>query len=137
MAKDRHSRPLSYADASVAPLRARSDLPHKLLEEPAPVTGAFDVRDDRPRRQPEEVVEAEVDGTLDGVALDAQPPGADVQDGGRRVLADEEVAGRGQVSPERLQSDLLVDPMVDEDIARHGLRVELLGRCRLGHRLGA
>src|SRR5207247_707045 len=81
----------------------------------------------------QEVVEAELGGALDAVALDAQAPRAGVETRRRRVMADEEVAGRRQVARERLQPGLLIDPVVDEDVGRHGLDVELLGlRRRLG-----
>ena len=122
----RNARPLGHADAAEAPLRARGHLAHELVEEGPPVAGTLDEGGDGARGQAQEVVEAELDGTLDAVALDSQPPRAARRwPAYGRVLADEEVAGRGQVASERLEPGLLVDPVVDEDVARHGLDVQL------------
>src|SRR4030095_10490881 len=118
------------------PLRARRHLAHGVLEEPPPVTGALDEAGHRARGQAQQLVEAELEGPLDGVALDAQPPGARVQDRRRGVVAHEEVAGRCEITAERLQSGLLVDAVVDEDLARQGLDMKLLRR-RLGKRCAA
>ena len=131
---ERHASPLRHPDGALPPLRARRDLAHDILEEPPPVAGALDEARDRARGQAQQLVEAELEGPLEGVALDAQPPGARVDDRRRGVVADEEVAGGREVAPERLQSGFLVDAVVDEDLARHGLDVELLRR-RLGKRL--
>jgi len=76
------------------PLRPRGHLAHELLEEAASIAGALHKGDDGPRGQAQEIIEPELDGALDGVALDAQPPGAHVDDRGRRMLANEEVTGR-------------------------------------------
>src|SRR5204862_3868112 len=88
------ARPLRHADPAEPPLRARGRLAHQLLEEPASVARALDEGDDGARGQTQEVVEAQLDGTLDAVALDAPAPRARVETRRRGVMADEEGAGR-------------------------------------------
>src|SRR5438874_1021701 len=54
------ARPLRHADAAEPPLRARRDLAHELLEEPASVAGALDEADDRARGKAKQVIEGQL-----------------------------------------------------------------------------
>src|SRR5262245_15879945 len=63
--------PLRDPDRPEAPLGARGDLAHDVVEKPTPVARALERRDDGPRGHGEQVVEGEVERPLECRALDA------------------------------------------------------------------
>ena len=106
--------PLRAPDGSGSPLAAGRGPSRDRLEEPPPVAGAFDVRDEGLAGERPQFVEAQLDLRLGPRSAHRQHEGRGVDGGRARVVADEEQLVRGDQAAQVLQTGFQVGAVLDE-----------------------